>query len=180
MTIDSTLLVQAACRRDREAFEQLALRNLRLVRAVIGRRVGPEVVDDLVQETFVDAWEKIETLRDPGAFRSWLARIAIGHACQWLANRERERAAVVRIADSLPESHEVRFGSGWSDTGLKALDALDPLTRAVVVLRLCEERSAKEVAAGLGLTPAAVDQRLARAKAELRISLKSLENRNEP
>ena len=180
MTSDSTRLIQAACRGDREAFNTLALRSARLVRAVIGRRVGPEAVDDLFQATYADAWERIYTLRNPGTFQAWLAQIAARHACDWLERRERSRKAQAQLEAEFVESYETTHGSGWSDRSRRALDALDPLSRSVVLLRLVKEQSAKEVAAALDMTPAAVDQRLARAKAELRKCLKSLEKRHEP
>jgi len=179
MTTDSTRLIRAACRGDRAAFDELALSTTRQVRFVIGRRVGAEAIEDLLQDTYADAWEHMHTLRDPVTFRSWLYKIAVRHTCKWLERRERNRAALAEFQDAFVESYEVRFDGDYSDTVRKALDDLEPLSRSVVLLRLVKEQSAKEVAASLDMTPAAVDQRLSRARTQLKTSLRSLENRHE-
>jgi RNA polymerase sigma factor (sigma-70 family) len=56
-----------------------------------------------------------------------------------------------------------------------ALDGLDELTRSAVVLRYYENLSSKEIAELLDLTPAAVDMRLSRARAELKSRLVTVE-----
>jgi RNA polymerase sigma-70 factor (ECF subfamily) len=62
---------------DRGAFESLVRAQARLVWAhVYGLVRDASWTEDLVQETFLKAWESIPDLKDPGAFRGWLLTIA--------------------------------------------------------------------------------------------------------
>ena len=69
--------VRDALRGDRAAFEDLVRRYARLVWAhVYGLVRDPAWTEDLVQETFLRAWESIGELEEPAAFRGWLLTIA--------------------------------------------------------------------------------------------------------
>src|SRR5436190_24196258 len=62
---------------DRTAFEDLVRGHARLVWAsVYGLVRDPAWTDDMVQETFLRAWESLGELKEPGAFRGWLLTIA--------------------------------------------------------------------------------------------------------
>ncbi len=62
---------------DHAAFEDLVRGTARLVWAhVYGLVRDPAWTEDLVQETFLRAWESVGELKDPGAFRGWLLTIA--------------------------------------------------------------------------------------------------------
>ena len=70
-------LVLKAMSRDRDAFEELVRRYARLVWAhVYGLIRDPAWTEDLVQETFMRAWESVGELREPAAFRGWLLTTA--------------------------------------------------------------------------------------------------------
>src|SRR6266850_2965467 len=62
---------------DRGAFEEIVRATARLVWAYVhGLVKDPSWTEDLVQETYLKAWQSIATLQDPGAFRGWLFTIA--------------------------------------------------------------------------------------------------------
>lgn len=62
---------------DRAAFEELVRATARLVWAsVYGMVRDPAWTEDVVQETFLKAWESIRELKDPAAFKGWLLTIA--------------------------------------------------------------------------------------------------------
>ncbi|MEZ6184254.1 MAG: sigma-70 family RNA polymerase sigma factor [Planctomycetota bacterium] len=171
MATDLTLLIHAARAGDHRAFGQVVSRTDALVRVVVGRQAAPEVVEDLIQETFLRAWEGLRGLRTPAAFKGWLIRIALGEVRKWRERQARERAALSTLDTS--ESYEARHGSGWSDRSLAALDALDPDSRAIALLRFCDGYAPREIAAALDLSPDVVRQRLSRAKAKLREALEA-------
>ena len=70
-------LVRRAQGGDRTAFEEILRDSARLVWAsVYGLVRDPAWTEDLVQETFLRAWESLGELKEPGAFRGWLLTIA--------------------------------------------------------------------------------------------------------
>lgn len=72
---DDTLLVEAAREGNRAAFGQLYDRYARLVHGILLARVSPREADDLVQEVFLRALNRLHTLRQPAVFGEWLATI---------------------------------------------------------------------------------------------------------
>jgi RNA polymerase sigma-70 factor (ECF subfamily) len=70
-------LVDAARRRERAAFEQLVRNVTRLLFAHLYLKTrDSHRAEDLVQETLLLAWKRIETLQDSGSFRAWIIAIA--------------------------------------------------------------------------------------------------------
>jgi RNA polymerase sigma-70 factor (ECF subfamily) len=69
-------LVTAARAGDRTAFGELYTRYCRMVHGVLLSNVPSHAVDDLVQDVFVRALRRLETLREPSCFGGWLASIA--------------------------------------------------------------------------------------------------------
>ena len=65
---------------DRDAFARLYADYVRLVHAILLGRVPRRDVDDLVQEVFITAYQRIRELRDPTAFGGWIATIARNRA----------------------------------------------------------------------------------------------------
>lgn len=88
---DSTL-VRRAQAGDRGAFEGLIRAHARILWAsVYGWVREPSWTEDVVQETFLRAWQSIGSLQDPGAFRGWLLTIA--RRLSWGQAETREREA---------------------------------------------------------------------------------------
>src|SRR5262252_668903 len=92
-------LVRRAQAGDRTAFEELIRAHARLVWAsVYGWVRDPAWTEDLVQETFLKAWEAIRDLRQPEAFRGWL--LAIARRLSW---RQAEVAGRTDLVAEVPE-----------------------------------------------------------------------------
>lgn len=121
-------LVVAAQHGDRRALDDLIAAYLPLVYNIVGRALdGHSDVDDVVQETLVRAVERLGDLRDPAAFRSWLAAIAI--RCV----RNRWRAGQARPV--APDS------GGDSDALLDAVDpGADFVDLTILRLELSDQR----------------------------------------
>lgn len=82
-------LVARAGRGDAEAFSALAARYYRPVAAFLLRRVSrPDVVEDLVQETFLEAYRSLGDGARPENFSSWLFGIASNRAGKWLRRKK--------------------------------------------------------------------------------------------
>lgn len=76
-------LVQAARRQDRTAFDTLVYTHQDRLRAFLMRRVGPDAVEDVVQETFLAAWQAIPRLDLRVRFKTWLFSIAVHKAADY-------------------------------------------------------------------------------------------------
>src|SRR2546426_10904429 len=95
---DELALVRRAQAGDRPAFEELIRAHARLVWAsVYGWVRDPAWTEDLVQETFLRAWEAVRELKQPEAFRGWLLTIA-----RRLAWRQAEGAGRGGLRPALP------------------------------------------------------------------------------
>jgi RNA polymerase sigma-70 factor (ECF subfamily) len=87
-TTSDAELVQQALRGVTAAFQQLTERYYRPVGAFILKRVQrPDLVEDLVQETFLEALQALKTGRAPHYFSSWLFGIAHNRCGKWLRRK---------------------------------------------------------------------------------------------
>ena len=132
--------------------------------------------DDVGQETFVRFHQALDSFRGDSAVRTYLVRIAMSCALNALRSRKRREArfvnddtAIERTAD---ENATVMLGDDGTGARIRqALDALSEEHRAVVVLRLLEERSTRETAEILDVPEGTVLSRLSRAVRQLRVTL---------
>jgi RNA polymerase sigma-70 factor, ECF subfamily len=161
---DEEALVRAAARGDRAAFGELYNRHARLIHAILLARVPVSDAEDLVQDVFISAFQKLPSLRAPAAFRGWLAAIARNHACDFhrYAREQREERT---SGNHAPAGH---------DEALVVLDAIRKLPEAyreTLILRLVEGMTGPEIAQRTGLTPESVRVNLFRGMKLLRRQL---------
>ncbi len=159
---------RAACAGDRLAFARLHERFVRLVHGIVLSRVGARHVDDLVQDVFATALERIGSLRDPAAFGAWIASIARSRATDF------HRRAAPRAHAELPDDEALRAAGVPAHVRAEALEALSAIRalpeayRETLVLRLVEGLTGPEIAARTGLTPGSVRVNLHRGMRLLR------------
>ena len=124
--------------------------------------------EDVVVETLLTALGKAHALREPGALRAWLLRIAVNEAL-----RRRKRAARVRYLTILPEraapSHEPAALERTVLLGV--VDTLPPRMRAAVVLHYYADLSVESVAQALGTSQNTVKSQLRTALTRMRAAL---------
>ena len=158
------VLVTAALEGDRDGFGQLYARYAPLVHGILLARVPRAEVDDLVQDIFLHAYKKLNTLRDRAAFGPWIAMIARNRAIDF----HRRSRDTVEITDEVP-------GSNTSDSRaneiLELIRNLPDAYRETLVLRLVEGMTGPEIASRTGLTPASVRVNLHRGMKLLREKL---------
>ena len=142
-------LVEQVRAGDREAFGRLYARYGRVVHGILLARVPYGEVDDLVQDVFMTALRKIDTLRDAGAFGPWVAMIARNRAMDF-HRRSRETTeiteAVAQTKASQREAVEV----------LNLIRQLPEAYREPMILRFIEGMTGPEIAERTGLAPASV------------------------
>jgi RNA polymerase sigma-70 factor (ECF subfamily) len=158
------VLVSAALEGDRDGFGRLYDLYAPLVHGILLARVPRAEVDDLVQDIFLHAFRKLDTLRDRAAFGPWIAMIARNRAVDF----HRRTRETVEITDDLR-------GSDTSDSRateiLELIRSLPDAYRETLVLRLVEGMTGPEIAVRTGLTPASVRVNLHRGMKLLREKL---------
>jgi RNA polymerase sigma-70 factor (ECF subfamily) len=158
------LLVARARRGDATAFEQLYRRHSGRVHALCLRLGGDRHLgEDLCQESFVQAWRKLGDFRGEAAFGTWLYRIATNLALSHL--RRRSDWTLAEHPESLESLLPAQQGPGTEPIDLeRAIAALPPRARAVLVLHDIEGLDHGEIAADLGIAVGTSKAQLHRAR----------------
>jgi RNA polymerase sigma-70 factor (ECF subfamily) len=182
---DETALVAQSREGDTAAFGELVRRYegkiFRLAQHVTQNR---EDAEDVLQETFMKAYEHLDQFQGNSKFYTWIVRIAVNQALMKLRRRKTDKSVsldetidtgedtMVREVAAWDEDPEQRFSrdelGGILDT---AVQSLEPPYRSVFVLRDVDELSTEETAEALGLSVPAVKSRLLRARLQLREKL---------
>lgn len=168
-------LVGKARQGDAEAFATLIERYERSALAVAYAQLhDAHRAGDAVQDAFLRAWQELPRLQDSARFGGWLLQIVRNAAIDL---RRRVRPTQAEFPDLASTGPEPLQALEHSDTAARiqaALASLDETTRTAVVMRYYEGLSAKEIGEALGLSPAAVDMRLSRARGQLKSLLAPL------
>lgn len=159
-------LVAAVVNGDRTAFDRMYRRFAPMVHGLLLARVPRDEVDDLVQDVFIQAFERLPSLREPAAFGGWLATIA----------RNRANDFHRRRPETEPVTPEFRGNSSTEAIAeaamvLDRIRALPDAYRETLVLRLVEGLTGPEIAELTGLTPDSVRVNLHRGMKLLREQL---------
>lgn len=158
-------LIEAAQTGDPAALDRLLRRCQPDIRRYARRNCLMGDVDDAVQETLMILSRRVQSLRVLVAFSSWLFTI-VRRECQ----RLERRVLGVEHLDEQKAEHwlAVRSVEGLRLDLARALESLPPHYREIILLRDFEERSIRELAQQLALTPTAVKSRLHRARQLMR------------
>jgi RNA polymerase sigma-70 factor (ECF subfamily) len=159
-------LVRAAQRGDAAAFEALYARHAPLVRSILLGRLAAADADDVLQEVFMTALARLESLREPAAFAGWVARIARNRAEDF-----RRGAAETSQLDREYAARATQHDAAEAAGALAAIRALPVAYRETLLLRLVEGMTGPEIAARTGLTHGSVRVNLHRGMQLLRSAL---------
>lgn len=159
-------LIRRAANGDRSAFGELYVRYARMVHAILLARVPPGEAEDLVQEVFLSAMDKLHGLRTVAAFRGWLSAIARRRAIDYF----REARHQVELDGTVERER------GVGDTPdaflvLESIRGLPEAYRETMMMRLVEGMTGPEIAEKTGLTPESVRVNLCRGMKMLRQQL---------
>jgi len=157
-------LVEAVRGGDREAFAGLYEIFAPMVHGILLARVPYDEVGDLVQEVFLAAFRKLDTLRDGARFGPWVAMIARNRAMDF----HRRARETEELRDEM--AHAPRPAAEAAEA-LELIRALPEAYRETLVLRLVEGMTGPEIAARVGLQPASVRVNLHRGMKLLREKL---------
>jgi RNA polymerase sigma-70 factor (ECF subfamily) len=183
--IDEGILVAQARDGDMQAFGELVRRYegkiFRLAQHITQNR---EDAEDVLQETFMKAYEHLEQFKGDSKFYTWIVRIAVNQALMKLRRRKTDKSVSLDEQIDTGEDTVVREIAAWGEDPEErftrqelgeildgAVDSLEPPYRSVFVLRDIEDLSTEETAEALGLSVPAVKSRLLRARLQLREKL---------
>ena len=174
---DDAALVSRARTGDDAAFRVLVERHQDAVaRTVFGMLGAGDEADDVGQETFVRFHQALDGFRGESSVRTYLVRIAMSCALNALRSQRRRELRFVRDEVAMESASDLSAAIDVRDESQAmrvraALGALSVEHRAVVVLRLLDERSTKEAAEILQVPEGTVLSRLSRAVRQLRVTL---------
>jgi RNA polymerase sigma-70 factor, ECF subfamily len=152
---------------NREAFAELVGRCQPRLRGFLQKMLrGRGSLDDVAQEVWVDVFQGLGRLADPGAFLPWLYRIAHNRAFRVLRRRQ-EAVVSMEDRDVGYEAHEVEFSVDDAEAVHAALDELSPEHREALLLRFMEQMSYEDIARVMGCAVGTVRSRIHNGKVVL-------------
>jgi len=177
-------LVEASAAGDMAAFEELVRRyDRRLLRIAQQITQNSEDAQDVVQETFLKAFQKMHQFQGKSKFSTWLIRITLNQALMKMRKTRSSRELSLEhndddgecvpmdVTDWSPDPEQLYSRAELQRILREALENLVPPLRITFVLRDIEGLSIHEAAAVLNLNPGAVKARLYRARLRLREEL---------
>src|SRR5271168_1478951 len=182
---DESELVAKARTGDLEAFNELINRYERKIyRLAKHITQNDEDAEDVLQETFLKAYEHLGDFQGQSKFYTWIVRIAVNESLMKLRKRKSDRSVPLDEPVDTGEDTVVREIAVWEENPEQkysreelgqildeAVEGLRPAFRTVFVLRDIEELSTEETAEALGISVPAVKSRLLRARLQLREKL---------
>lgn len=169
-------LVAAVLKKDRKASADFVARFADGIYSYIRSRLTPRYdhVEDLVQETFLAAWENLNRYESSGSLHGWLLGIARHKVEDYYRARLRahdpmddEDEAQPTLA-SPPKVHELMEQEQLRSKMQQVLSALPEQYRLALIWRYWDKASARDMASKTGKTEKAIERLLARARAEFR------------
>ncbi len=176
-------LVRAARLGERDAFEHLIRRYARLIysRIAVDRSIDAHRIEDLTQETFLLAWQKLSTLEEPRHFRAWIASIAdrvVIDSVRKESRRKRSNGSPVvsmdlqdaplQIASSRDGPSEIAIDDEQQARALTALNELPEPYRAPLTMRYLGGMEFDEICDRLSISRGSLRGLLQRGLALLR------------
>ncbi len=158
------VMIKRVCAGKRGAFDEFYKRFAPLVHGILIARLPRNEVDDLVQEVFMIAFQKIKNLRDQNAAGAWVATIARNRAAEFYRNGR----PTEELEEDLPSKTNPISDA---NEALSAIRALPDAYRETLVLRLVEGMTGPEIAEQTGLTHDSVRVNLHRGMKLLRQKL---------
>ena len=179
MKNDDVVLIQRILAGDETAFATLVRKYQKQVHTLAWRKIRDfHIAEDITQETFLQAYQKLETLEDPTRFPRWLYVIADRLCIAWLRKNQRqieplEEADLSGIETEaysrfVATEHAETFAEARRDLVEKLLAKLKENNRTVITLHYLEGMTYAEIVNFLGVPENTIRSRLRRARQQLK------------
>ena len=183
MVDDTVELIRRILSGDDEAFSLLMRKHQEGVHALIWRKIGDfYIAEELTQDTFIQAYKKLGTLKNPRRFKGWLYVIANRRCLNWIKrNKAKMNALNMQSLENTPseeieEASYVHHTSHQRETEITEyrrrlaktlLQELPESERTIVTLYYLGKMTTKEIGKFLGVSVNTVKSRLRRARKRL-------------
>ena len=179
MKNDDVELIQRSLAGDENTFAKLVRKYQKQVHALAWRKVGDfHIAEEITQDTFLQVYKKLETLKDPHRFSGWLYRIAARQCHAWLRKKRMQTQSLEDTDTELIEkmtysqyiAEEQEKAATEAQRGIvqKLLARLQESERTVVTLHYFGEMTCEEISRFLGVSASTVKSRLRRARHRLK------------
>jgi RNA polymerase sigma-70 factor, ECF subfamily len=182
-------LVARICAGDRALFAQLYRRYYRRTFALAFGMTGKrEQADDMAQEIFMRAYERLDTYQSGSSFATWFYRLAVNHSLNYCRREHRHQDAIADVDDV--QSLSIISNTGAEDHIVatllqhqlrtqvrQALLTLKPEMRVLIVMKEIEGLSYEEIAERLSCSTGTIASRLSRARKLLARKLENLKGK---
>jgi RNA polymerase sigma-70 factor (ECF subfamily) len=171
---------------DRDAYRVLMERHFHAVHRIAFRITGSaEDAEEVAQEAFLRAYNKLPSFRQDSAFGTWITRIAMNTALNLVERRNRDLSlygpriaeeasaaeGTIQFADRQAGPERLLLDREATTLRQAALARLTPMERTAFTLRHLEDVPIAEIATALHVTATSAKQAVFRAVAKLRQSL---------
>ena len=164
---------------DDSAFSELVKKYQKPVHALVWRKIGDfHIAEEITQDTFLKAYQRLGTLKQPQRFTGWLYVIAANNCKMWLRKKrlqtqpleETDSAQLEQATYSqyVVEEKERTIGEAKREVVKQLLATLQESDRTVITLHYFSEMSAAEIGAFLGVSVNTIKSRLRRAQQRLK------------
>ena len=172
-------LIQQSLAGDQSAFAQLVKKYQRSVHALAWRKIGDfHIAEEVTQDTFLQVYKKLGTLKDPHRFEGWLYRIASRQCHAWLRKKRMQTQSLeetdIDLIEKTTYSQYIAEEQAKAATEAqrnivhKLLARLRESERTVVTLHYFGEMTCEEISRFLGVSASTVKSRLRRARLRLK------------
>ena len=177
MALHDAELIQRTLAGDESAFGFLVDKYKGSVHALAYRKLGDfHTAEEITQDTFLKAYQKLSTLKDPGRFPGWLYVIAARCCISWF----RRNRLQTESFDSVKGEINAQSWTKYADARLReevhnALESLPESERTVLTLYYMAGMTCEEIGRFIGTSCGAIRDRLYRARIRLKEELTMIE-----
>ena len=175
---DDVQLIHNILSGDQAAFSALVEKHQKSVHALVWRKIGDfHDAEEITQDTFLQVYEKLPTLKNPHQFAGWLYVIANRYCIDWMRKRKiamqsLEDTSMAEIENAsythhVSEQRQAETSERRREIVKKLLAKLPESERTVVTLFYLGEMTAKEISKFLGVSVSTIHTRLHRARKRL-------------
>ena len=178
MVKDDVQLIRSILSGDDTAFSTLVQKYQKTVHTLVWQKIGDfHHAEEITQDTFLQAYQKLATLRDPDLFARWLCVIANRLCIDWL---RKQKPAMQSLDDSrmdivekisytryISEQHEAKSIEDYCEIVDNLLQKLPERERTVVTLYYLDEMTTREIGNFLGVSVNTIQSWLHRARKRL-------------
>ena len=178
MEKDDVQLIRSTLSGDDAAFNTLVQKYQKNVHALVWRKIGDfHYAEEITQDTFLQAYKKLSTLKNHNQFAGWLYVIANRLCINWMRKKKppmqslegtrAEEVARLSYSHYVSEAREAEVAEHRSEIVEKLLSRLPESERTVVTLYYLGEMTSKEIGKFLGVSVKTIHSRLHRARKRL-------------